>query len=46
MDPVAGKVSVVASLYGSVGVFSEAAPGNATLLSTIPVREVLGAQGR
>jgi len=46
MDPVAGKVSVVASLTGSVGVFSEnGGPGNATLLSTIPVREMLGAQG-
>jgi hypothetical protein len=46
MDPVAGKVSVVASLQGSVAVFSEAhGPGNATLLSTIPVRALLGAQG-
>ena len=45
MDPVAGKVSVVASLFGSVAVYSEPSPGNAILLSTIPVREVLGAQG-
>jgi len=45
MDPVVGKVVVVASLQGSVGVYSEPSPGNATLLSTIPVREVLGAQG-
>lgn len=45
MDPVAGKVSAVASLQGSVSVYSEPSPGNATLLSTIPVRAVLGAQG-
>ena len=46
MDPIMGKMSVVASLQGSIGVFSENhGPGNATLLSTIPVRAVLGAQG-
>jgi len=45
-DPVAGKVSVVAALSGSVGVYSETAgPGKSKLLSTIPVRQVLGAQG-
>ena len=46
-DPEVGRMSVVASLSGSVGVFAEppGAPGNATLLSTIPVRAVLGAQG-
>ena len=44
-DPVHGRMSVMASLSGSVGIYSEPAPGNSSLLSTIPVREMLGAQG-
>lgn len=44
-DPVHGRMSVMASLSGSVGIYSEPSPGNSSLVSTIPVREMLGAQG-
>jgi len=44
-DPIHGRMSAVASLTGSVAIYSEPSAGNATLLSTIPVRQLLGEQG-
>jgi hypothetical protein len=38
-------VNCVETPKGSVGIFSEPAAGYSTLLSTIPVRELLGEQG-